>query len=97
MNASEWLDAVAAIVVARAPQTEVLRSEPGMLTFARGVRGVFLKETGGVIVLSPSLAAGTTIASRLEEKVRHFDVQPFALAAETSEPAAEAVLAHLSN
>jgi hypothetical protein len=95
MHGTEWLDELGDRVAEYLAGVELSRPDPDTLSLARGAHGVVVHTSGGSAWLSPSVATGTTMASRLEDRVRHLDIQQYAVNQVTVEVAVEAVLAHL--
>jgi hypothetical protein len=95
MHGTDWLDELGDRVAEHLAGVELSRPDPDTLSLARGARGVVVHTSGASAWLSRSVATGTTMASRLEDRVRHLDIQQYAVNEATVEVAAEAVLAHL--
>jgi hypothetical protein len=75
---------------------EVSRPDDDTLAITAGSRGVVLHVTSSDGYLMPSVASGSTIASRLQERVTHFDAQRFAVDSATVAAVVTAALAHLN-
>jgi len=95
MNGVAWLDAISALVGERSLEVEVSRPDDDTLAMTAGARGVVLHTVGTDAYLMPSVASGSTIASRLQERVTHFDPERFAIEPATVSQAAETALTHL--
>jgi len=91
----EWLDAISALVGERSVHVEVSRPDDDTLAITAGSRGVVLHTVGADGFLMPSVASGRTIASRLQERVKHFDPQRFAIEPATVAAVVTAALDHL--
>jgi hypothetical protein len=94
MIASEWLDELARRIAERDPAIDCSRPEPGSLTLARGARGAIVLERGKEIVVTPTQAGGTTLASRLTDRVTYGDAQPFPCEPSSIDRAFDAIIAH---
>jgi hypothetical protein len=79
MDKNEWLSRVRSVVKASVLDVEEFTADQKTYTFALGLRGVvvLLTETDAHIV--PSIAAGSSIASRLEARVQHLDATSYDL------------------
>jgi len=95
MKDLEWLDAIGALIAQRAPAVEVSRPDDDTLGLALGLRGVVIHTTGRFGFLTGSVAAGRTIASRLQESVTHSDAQSFSVEPATVEAVVSSALRHL--
>jgi hypothetical protein len=95
MTGSAWLDMVATLVRAKAPEGDVSRTDDDMLACAHGTRGALVHVKGEIAIVAPSAAAGTTIASRLQARVEQYDASSYGLTAEAAQAAASAIVAHL--
>jgi len=95
MKDVEWLDAVGALIAQRAPEVEVSRPDDDTLGLALGLRGVVIHAARRFGFLTGSVAAGRTIASRLQESVTHSDAQRFSVEPATIEAVVSSALRHL--
>jgi hypothetical protein len=95
MQGEQWLDELSRRVEDRAPDIDSSRPDPETLTFFCGLRGVVMHDAGNAIWFSPSIAAGSTIASRLQDRVKHLDIEQFGINDATIDVALDAVLKHL--
>jgi hypothetical protein len=95
VNAQEWLDELGRRVSEQIGDVETFRASSDTLTLALGNRGVTAHDAGDVVWLAPSFAAGGTLASRLQDKVQHLDIQQYGIREATIDVAVDAVLAHL--
>jgi hypothetical protein len=95
MTGTDWLRLVEAAVQARIPDVEVTRADEATMSVSRGLRVVVAHVVGDVAIIAPSFAAGGSIASRLESRVQHLDVQSYGLSETAADAAADAVIAHL--
>jgi len=93
----DWLDAIGTRIAERAPEVEISRPDDDTLGLALGLRGVVIHTTGRFGFLTGSVAAGRTIASRLQESVTHSDAQRFSVEPATVEAAASSALRHLES
>jgi hypothetical protein len=95
MDSGGWLHLVERMVRAELEQVELSWVDDDTLTLALGTRGIVLHVASGTAFMAPSLAAGTTIASRLQNRVQHFDAAAFSLDETSSVAASAAIVAHL--
>jgi hypothetical protein len=95
MDRVEWLDAVMALVQERSVEGEVSRPDDDTLAITLGRRGVVLHVVGNDAFLVRSVAAGSTIESRLRDRVEHFRPEKFAIDRATTTIAADAILTHV--
>jgi hypothetical protein len=95
MEGAKWLDEVSVRVHERFAEAESSRPESDTLTLAHGLRCVVLYANGAEALLSPSISLGATIASRLQDRVQHLQIQQYGINDATVEVAADAVVEHL--
>lgn len=77
MTVHDWLDHVGTRLGGRVADVQVSRSEEDTLGLSRGLRAVQLQGDGDRIYVGPSIAAGVTIASRLQDRVQHLEFKQF--------------------
>jgi hypothetical protein len=95
MKGEEWLDELGRRIGERAPDVDSSRPDPDTLTLFAGLRGVVMHDAGSAIWFSPSIAAGSTIESRLQDRVKHLDIEQYGINDATIDVALDAVLRHL--
>jgi hypothetical protein len=95
MTSEAWIIQVRLIVLDALPNLEIFSADDETTTFALGLRVVVIHLTGDLVLLAPSVTAGRTIASRLESRVQHREVQSFGLTDNAVFGAAELILDHL--
>jgi hypothetical protein len=95
MKTDAWLTEVRSLVASGLPEVETSSADETTATFALGRRGVVVHLTTDIALLAPSVSAGNSIASRLESKVEHLDVQSFAVNERSISAAADAIIGHL--
>lgn len=95
MDRVEWLDAVMALVQERSVEGEVSRPDDDTLAITLGRHGVVLHVVGNDAFLLRSVAAGSTIQSRLQDRVEHFTPERFLIDQSTVGTVVDAVLTHV--
>jgi len=95
MDRVEWLDAVMALTQERSVEGEVSRPDDDTLAIHLGRRGVVLHVVGDDAFLMRSVAAGSTIQSRLQDRVEHFTPERFLIERDTVTRVVDETLAHL--
>lgn len=95
MTGREWLDELARRVREQLPDVELTRVDAKTLTLSVGKRGVAAHDAGDAVWLSPSLEQGGPLASRLEDRVQHLEIEQYGITEPTIDVALDAVLSHL--
>jgi len=95
MNGVSWLDAISALIGERSVDVEVSRPDGDTLAVTAGARGIVLHVAGDDGFVMPSIASGSTIANRMQERVKHFDAVRFEVRSETVVAVVDMALAHL--
>ncbi len=95
MEGTIWLDEIALRVTERFGLVEISRPDGNTLSLMYAQRLVVLHATGTQALLAPSISTGSTIESRLRDRVCHLDIQQYGIAEATVDVAVDAVLSHL--
>jgi hypothetical protein len=95
MTGREWLDELARRIRERREDVDLTRVDAATLVLAVGTRGVAAHDAGDTIWLSPSLAQGGPVGTRLEDRVQHLQIEQYGISEPTIDVALEAVLDHL--
>ena len=96
MDGAAWLDDIVSRIAEKLRDIEISRADVETVALTMGVRGVVIHTMGMQALLAPSVASERSLASRLQDRVKHLDMQQFAVSASTIDVAVEAVLSHLS-
>ena len=95
MTSDAWLTEVRTLVLSELENVDARASDEKTATFAVSRRGVVVHFRGDRVLLAPSVSAGNSIASRLESKVQHLNIETYTVDGRSIVAAADSIIGHL--